>query len=337
MMKSKFILLIFLVVFGFAKSQDIHFSQFLSSPVNLNPSMAGSFNDDYRLIMNHRNQWQSVTVPFRTLSAGFDAKISSFALPKSYFGAGLLVNSDRAGDSRFGTQQVKLVFSYHHILKSDSSMVISGGIAGTYNYTSIDYNSLYYGTQYDGHQYNPYLPNYELFSDDRISYFDFETGIMFYHTINDIRMRYGLSFNHLNKPIISFDNNEQVELYRKFNFFAQGEFMVSEQMKAFPSILFLRQGWFQEFMVGGLMKQRLNHIAFNAFWFGGWLRWKDALVLKIGIDYFNLNLGISYDINISKLVVASNSLGGLELSLVYIFGKRKPYEIPIHMHCPVFM
>ncbi|MBN2681445.1 MAG: PorP/SprF family type IX secretion system membrane protein [Bacteroidales bacterium] len=332
------LLIIALIVFAnLAKSQDIHYSQFLSSPINLNPSLAGSFNNDYRLVMNHRNQWQSVTVPFRTFSAAFDTRITSLPISKSFIGAGLQINSDRAGDSRFGTQQVKLVLSFHRILKSDSSMIISGGIAGTYNYHSIDYNSLYYGSQYDGHQYNPSLPNNEIFGNDRLSYFDFETGLMFYHVINEVKMRYGISFNHLNKPLISFEGNEQVELYRKFNFFAQSEFNISEQMKAFPSILFLRQGQFQEIMIGGLLRQRLNHIAFNAFYFGGWLRWKDALVLKIGMDYFNLNLGISYDINISKLVVASNSLGGLELSLIYIFGKRKKYEIPVHMNCPVFM
>lgn len=325
------------IIFGLSNGQDIHYSQFLASPLNLNPSLAGSFNNDYRLVMNNRNQWQSVTVPFRTFSAAFDTRITPLQLTKSFFGAGILVNSDRAGDSRFGTQQIKLAVSYHRVLKSDSSMIISGGISGTYNYHSIDYNSLYYGTQYDGHQYNPYLPNQEIYEADRISYFDFETGMMFYHEINNIKMRYGLSFNHLNKPLISFDGNEQVELYRKFNFFAQGELQISEQFKAIPSLLFLRQGWFQEFMIGGLMQYRMNHIAFNAFYFGGWLRWKDAIVLKLGIDYFNMNLGISYDINISKLSVASNGLGGLELSLIYIFGRTKPYEIPVHMNCPIFM
>ncbi|MEK7227019.1 MAG: type IX secretion system membrane protein PorP/SprF, partial [Bacteroidota bacterium] len=45
------------------QAQDIHFSQFLSSPMNLNPALAGQFDGDHRFVMNHRNQWSSVTVP----------------------------------------------------------------------------------------------------------------------------------------------------------------------------------------------------------------------------------------------------------------------------------
>ena len=64
---------------------------------------------------------------------------------------------------------------------------------------------------------------------------------------------------------------------------------------------------------------------------------QDAGIVKIGLDYQNVNIGMSYDINFSRLYVASQGRGGLELSLIYIFNKPRKYELPIHQHCPVFM
>jgi hypothetical protein len=39
-----------------------------------NPSLAGIFAGDYRLTAAYRNQWQSVTVPYRTFAAGLEYK-----------------------------------------------------------------------------------------------------------------------------------------------------------------------------------------------------------------------------------------------------------------------
>jgi len=87
---SKTFKIIFIIVscfyFNYAASQDIHFSQFESSPLNLSPAQTGSFNHDFRLITNHRNQWQSVTVPYLTLSASFEGKVQN----KNFFKSGFL-------------------------------------------------------------------------------------------------------------------------------------------------------------------------------------------------------------------------------------------------------
>ena len=48
-----------LVVFNL-NSQDIHFSQFYMSPLNLNPAMTGVMNGNIRLTGNYWNQWASV-------------------------------------------------------------------------------------------------------------------------------------------------------------------------------------------------------------------------------------------------------------------------------------
>ncbi len=54
-----------------AHSQDLHFSQFMNSPLLTNPANTGFIPDgDYRLGVNYRNQWASITAfPYKTMSA----------------------------------------------------------------------------------------------------------------------------------------------------------------------------------------------------------------------------------------------------------------------------
>ena len=58
-------------------AQDIHFSQFNNSPLNLNPAQTGLFNGDWRFVGNLRNQWSSVPVPYRTFSLSTDTTLEN--------------------------------------------------------------------------------------------------------------------------------------------------------------------------------------------------------------------------------------------------------------------
>src|ERR1044072_8988636 len=66
---------LFLVPSAFA--QDLHFSQFMNSPLLTNPANTGFIPAaDYRLGMNYRNQWSSImTVPYKTMSAYGDGQV----------------------------------------------------------------------------------------------------------------------------------------------------------------------------------------------------------------------------------------------------------------------
>ncbi|MFN7015385.1 MAG: type IX secretion system membrane protein PorP/SprF, partial [Bacteroidia bacterium] len=65
MFKHTLYILLYLLMSAFhfsVQSQDIHFSQFLASPLTLSPGTTGHFNGDYRIAANHRTQWRSVTI-----------------------------------------------------------------------------------------------------------------------------------------------------------------------------------------------------------------------------------------------------------------------------------
>ena len=65
-----------IALFKFGISQDIHFSQYNLSPLNLNPSLTGAFQGDLRFIGNHRNQWSSVSNPYATFGFSFEKEAS---------------------------------------------------------------------------------------------------------------------------------------------------------------------------------------------------------------------------------------------------------------------
>ena len=76
--KKILLLLVVSLLAKFASSQDINFSQFYDLPLLRNPSLAGLFQGDIRITSAYRNQWQSVTVPYRSFGFGAEIKKAFF-------------------------------------------------------------------------------------------------------------------------------------------------------------------------------------------------------------------------------------------------------------------
>src|SRR5687767_15922439 len=81
------------------KAQDLHFSQFMNSPLTTNPANTGFLpNGDYRLGINYRNQWSSVmTVPYKTMSAFGDVQLMRDRSESGWMGVGGVILRDVAG------------------------------------------------------------------------------------------------------------------------------------------------------------------------------------------------------------------------------------------------
>ena len=94
------------------QAQDIHFSQFYQSPLNLNPALTGVMNCNHRLVANYRNQWASILKKnaYNTYSVSYDQKLPVGRY--DYFGVGGTLWGDKAGASEFATIQARLSGSY---------------------------------------------------------------------------------------------------------------------------------------------------------------------------------------------------------------------------------
>ena len=99
---------------GSLYAQDIHFSQYLTSPLNLNPALTGVMNEDLRLIANYRNQWKSVSAePYSTISFSTDGTLPPKRKTNDFFGIGMVANRDYAGASQLKVTQANLSLSYN--------------------------------------------------------------------------------------------------------------------------------------------------------------------------------------------------------------------------------
>ena len=330
--------LFFILAWQAAQGQDIHFSQFESSPLNLSPAQTGDFDRDFRAVMNHRNQWQSVTVPYLTIAASFEGKTYKISsIEPDFIAYGLLLNADKAGDGNLGTTQLKFSTAYHHLFRGNMLQSMAFGLNVGYNYQSIDYTKFYFGSQFNGFQYDKNLYSGEVFQSNKLSFWDFSTGLQVSGKMDTIGFTFGIVYNHLNHPQQSFNDIPQSKLDGKFNTYLFVSWKLNTNNYLLPSLIYYRQGVLNEMDFGGIFKHHTQQLAFPNIYAGGWIRWKDAAIVKAGFDYRNVTFGISYDINYSKLYVASRGYGGYEISVIYQFDKNIKSDMPYLHHCPVFM
>src|SRR6476659_821913 len=88
-------------------AQDISFSQFYDQPLLRNPALAGIFTGDVRFTASYRNQWQSVTVPYRTFGLSSEVKFPLQVMNLDVTTTlGLQLFRDVAGTSEFSTTQM---------------------------------------------------------------------------------------------------------------------------------------------------------------------------------------------------------------------------------------
>lgn len=317
-----------------SNAQDIHFSQFYMSPLNLNPALTGVMNCNIRLTANYRNQWGSVlgNASFRTYNISYDQRIPVGR--NDFFGVGGTFWGDKAGTSEFATLTGKLSASYSKKMggyrKKSHYLVVGaeGGVAQR----SINFIDLRWGTQHDGNGgWDPNLPSFEENFQPNFLFADMAAGLLWFSNFDENNNLFvGASFSHLNRANQSFrqDAGEVDDLYSRFTFHAGGEFLLSDRTGIVPGIIVMKQGPSFQVNTGTSLKFLLNgnRRDYQAFQLGLWTRLaskltsgilSDAIIVSTRFDYNNFSLGFSYDINISDLNVASNSNGGFEFALAY--------------------
>jgi len=339
----------FVFVGGFSLSaQDIHFSQFYMSPLNLNPAMTGVMNCNIRLIGNYRNQWASVlrSNAFNTYSVSYDQRIPVGRY--DYFGVGGTFWGDVAGQSRFSTLTGKVSLSYSKRMgggRNKSHYLVMGAEGGVAQ-RSIDFLALQWGSQAVPGQgvYDPTAPSLENFSRDNFIFADIGAGLLWFSVLDKDNSFYiGGAYHHLNEANQSFDSEDFEPLYPKFTIHGGGEFLLADRMGLVPGVVAFIQGPSFQLNVGTSLKFLLGNSRryYQAFQLGGWVRLAnkldeglhaDAFIVSTRFEYEDFGIGFSYDLNISDLRAASNLNGGFEFSLAYkICGPEKR-----NVYCPNF-
>lgn len=319
-------------------AQDIHFTQFYMSPLNLNPAMTGVMNCKTRMIANYRNQWAAVLAAnaYNTYSVSYDQKIPVGR--EDYFGIGGSLWGDVAGESRFGTTQGRVSFSYSKKMagyRKKASYLVIGADAALSN-RSISAADLRWPSQITATGWDPTQGVDELAGIDKdFLYPDLAAGLLWFSVIDDNTNWYlGAAIHHLNSPDVSF-LGQKVNLYSRYTMHAGVQFELQRKISLLPFAVFMSQGPHRTFNGGANLRFAMGPSrTSNQSWeIGTWYRLgqrsnpekgenavslhSDAIILSSRFNYENFGIGFSYDINVSSLRQASAANGAFEFSLVY--------------------
>ena len=321
-------------------AQDLHFSQFFEAPLLRNPALAGIFTGDVRVEGIYRNQWNSFTNAYRSGSLSGEYKMP-VGKGNDFITGAMQLLFDRAGTAALTTTHLLPAVNYHKSLSDEKAMYLAVGFMGGLVQKRIDRSKITTNNQYDGAAFNPSLADGETFLNASYSYLDASFGASFNTTFgeNEKNSFYaGAGFHHLNRPSNSFYRTTAA-LHPKYVFSGGIKLAIDEYtsftLQADQSV----QGSFNETIGGALYSFAVGGESDNPAYTlhaGAFLRWKDALIPIIKIDYNPLAIALSYDVNVSQLKTASQGRGGFELSVSYIGFLNRDNSSKNKILCPRF-
>lgn len=337
----KNLLILAIVAFNsLSYAQDSHFSHIHASPIHNNPAWTGVFNNNFRLIMNYRNQWKSPTSNFNTFNLSFDTK---YVIPKTKLSlnAGVSFFSDNGGDLHFGNNQYNF-FGGSTIPLGRGNFISIGMQTGMIDH-HIDISKV------QSIDEEPLLQSMDL---SRKS-FDFSTGLGYYKSFNKENNLYaGFAVYHLNRPNVSIVEEEQVALYKRLTANLGANWIFKNRMGIQPSVLMYWQGPHKEINMGSFVSMPISesHSKYSTgpdmrLFFGAWFRYYvsnqfssgfDALILSARYDVEHFILSFSCDITLSQLTNGTSFIGSPELSMIYSFSTEKKKKVNSRMDCPKF-
>lgn len=315
-MKNKFRLLLPLCLMLAMRSiaQDYSFSQFYTLPLMRNPALGGLFTGDIRLQAAYRNQWQSVTVPFRSSALSVEYK-----MPSENVTLGLQITHDIAGDSKL--QRIQMFPSISgHVNLSENTM-LTGGFMGGLVASHYDPTALQWDDQFVNGQFSASNPTSQIITNSSRNYLDMAAGLSLLSSVGaEGRWYFGMAMYHVSTPSIDFAKTDQFKLNRRWTFNAGITVPVNDLGGLNGYIDYYLQGGHRQLLLGAYYTHDLvqydedERITLSL---GALSRWNDAVIPMVKLDWYEMNIGLSYDVNVSKLKTASQMRGGFELTLGY--------------------
>ena len=314
-------------------AQDPSFSQFFSSPLNINPALTANINGKWRFISNFRDQWIGPASPYATGTMSFDSKVLQEKMgDDNTFGLGGMLLYDRAMGGALKSSSISLNTSYNVVLtKAEAIHRIGIGVGGAFASKRVDFAKLNFGEQFTGYGFDTNLPTGEASLANMKSYLSASAGATYSITTDYSNIDIGVAGYHLNKPKQSVLEDPNQFLAARFVGHANFETVLDEQLFLVTNAIYQRQKTTSYVSLGGALGYALTgdpeDVVVSA---GVWYWSKNAVIPYIGATYQNLQFGLTYDITVSKLNKAEEKPKSFELSLI-IRGTDRPKGV---IWCP---
>lgn len=324
--------------------QDVHFTQFFTNPILINPAQTGNYNGNYRIGFNAKMQWPWAiaqrTYNYHTEAPYIDFSFLENKLRRGWMGIGAVFLNDEAGDGLLTYRRFGLSYAYHQSFDRHDKYVLSAGIIANYIIRSVDYSKLYFNNQWvDDEGFDLSINPAEPYQRQTFGMFDLGAGIQFSAQVHkQLKLHLGFSMLHINMPKHSFYNNNE-RLGIRHNLQAGAVWQLSDRWSTQADFNFSYQKKAMEILFGAMAGYSpgkiKNGIPFHTVYAGLYYRTKDAISPVVGYQISRLRILLNYDVVLSKLLVPGKGNGGPEVSLVYIGSWTKSYN-GRKTYCPRF-
>ena len=334
-------LLCFLVaVSSKTEAQDLHFSQFMMSPLSLNPANTGAFEGTFRIGGIYRDQWQSViTNSYKTPLIYVDAPVITGFRRQDWVGVGVEAYQDKAGAGQMTNSGFLFSGAYHIGLDKKSTNVLAIGIQGGYGQRRIgDRDKFDFEDNLKTGQPVASSQDYTKLATQDVKFLDVTAGVGLRSKLNaTTKMNAGFAIHHINRPSNTYKSGGST-WKQPFLYVANLGLDVDLTKKWIlsPSLLFQSVSGASEINIQALGSYLFNtekKIRLNV---GAGYRVADAAMMMVGMDYGDLRVGLAYDVNVSSLSQVSKYKGGFELGASYIVKIYKTPDVKPVIFCPRF-
>jgi type IX secretion system PorP/SprF family membrane protein len=314
-------------------AQDPIFSQFYSSPMSLNPALAGSGSARWRIIANRRSQWIGEGLePLNTTSISFDTKaFIQEGKESNYIGAGLLFLQDRGLSGAYKSNSLHLIASSHIGLDDEDKHGLSIGLGASYSNTLINFSQLDFSQQLGPSGFNRSLPTMEPYLSNVQPYFSMLAGFTYSYSGDNASFDIGASGYRFIKTTRSALNDKEQTDPPRYNIHADFQAYLSDRWVFNSNAMMVLESnlrsWTAGVNFGRLLGEEELPTILNA---GIWYRSNEAVIPYLGMVYRNLQVGVTYDIPTASSDNSAGNLKTYEVSLIFRSPTRTSRPIP----CP---
>lgn len=202
--------------------------------------------------------------------------------------------------------------------------MLHAGIQAGYVFKAVDFGSNTFPDQWDPNlgYYNSSLPT-GVEDGDHLGYADVNFGLMWQKKFGKFLPEGGVSVYHINRPKESF-YDDNVRVPARIAIHGGVKYDMSPNLHLTPRILLINQLKAKDYIVGSNAGFTLSPNSSGVREVGGGIFIRntlasntDAVIVSASALVRNIQIGISYDLNISSLKTYSNSRGAFEITLVY--------------------
>lgn len=333
---SKYIFFLLIFSAAFTKkiqAQDPVFSQFYSSPLSVNPALAGNGNANWRIAGNQRDQWIASGVePITTTSLSFDGKLfKQQSNANNYIGGGVFFMQDKALSGAYKSTSLNLIASSHISLDEDDNNGLSIGLGGNYSNTFIDFSQLSFSTQLSSSGFNRALPSSELMLSNIKPYFSVFAGITYTYATETSNFDIGIAgYRFMKTNRTALNDPTQLDPPR-FNIHADFQSYINDKLVFNTNLLYVMESSVNAYIVGVNFGNILDDAELPTVLNTGlWYKAGGVVIPYLGLSYKNMQGGLSYDINLPSSNSSLSSLKTFEISLSFHSPQRNKHGIP----CP---